>query len=134
MLLRSSPKGILNLLILSWPCRKLSSTLVSETIDRLIFPLNCSTRKSHLFHRKCLFMCAIVRLSKACVRYFLSNFYFFIKWKLFKNYQKCFLFHLKSAFPSWDIQILVIFSLPFHAFQIQKDKGGIIYDVTNWPA
>ena len=35
---------------------------------------------------------------KACVRYFLSNFYFFMKWWVFKNYEKCFLFHLKSSF------------------------------------
>ena len=36
--------------------------------------------------------------------------------------EKCFLFHLKSSFRSRDIQIFVIFSHPFHTFQIQKDK------------
>ena len=36
--------------------------------------------------------------------------------------EKCFLFHLKSSFRSPDIQIFVIFSFPFYAFQIQKDK------------
>ena len=36
--------------------------------------------------------------------------------------EKCFLFHPKSSFRSWDIQIFVIFYLPFHTFQIQKDK------------
>ena len=61
-------------------------------------------------------------LVKACVRYFLPNFDFCIKWKAFKNYEKCFLFHLKSYFHSRDIQIFVIFSLPFHTFQIQKGK------------
>ena len=35
---------------------------------------------------------------------------------------KCFLFHLKSSFRSRDIQIFVIFYLPFNTFQIQKDK------------
>ena len=40
----------------------------------------------------------------------------------FKNYEKCFLFHLKSSFRSRDIQMFVIFSLPFRTFQIQKDK------------
>ena len=59
---------------------------------------------------------------KTCVPYFLSNFYFFTKWQLFKNYEKCFLFHLKSSFRSRDIQFFVIFSLPFHTFLIQKDK------------
>ena len=61
-------------------------------------------------------------LLKACVRYFLSNFYFFSKLYPFKNYEKCFLFHPKSSFRSRDIQFFVIFSLPFHTFQIQKDK------------
>ena len=36
--------------------------------------------------------------------------------------EKCFLFHLKSSFRSWDIQIFVIFLLPFHTFRIQKGK------------
>ena len=52
---------------------------------------------------------------KACILYFLSNFYFFIKWwieQMNKNYEKCFLFHLKSSFHSLDIQI----------FGIQKGK------------
>ena len=53
---------------------------------------------------------------------FLSNFYFFIKWQTFKNYAKCFLFHIKTSFHSQDTQIFVIFSLPFHCSQIQKGK------------
>ena len=53
---------------------------------------------------------------------YLSNFYFFIKLQAFKNYEKCFLFHRKSSFRSQDIQMFVIFSLPFHIFQIQKGK------------
>ena len=39
-----------------------------------------------------------------------------------KNYEKCFLFNSKSSFRSRDIQFFVIFTLPFHTFQIQKDK------------
>ena len=53
---------------------------------------------------------------------FYQFFYFFIKWKAFKNFEKCFLFHLKSFFRSRDIQIFPIFSLPFYTFQIQKGK------------
>ena len=53
---------------------------------------------------------------------FYCFFYFFTKWQPFKNYKKCFLFHLQGSFHSQDIQIFVIFSLPFHTFQIQKDK------------
>ena len=59
---------------------------------------------------------------KACDHYFLSNFYFFTKWQLFKSYEKCFFFHLKSSFFSQDIQIFVLFCLPFHTFLIQKGK------------
>ena len=39
-----------------------------------------------------------------------------------KTVQNVFLFHLKSSFRSLDIQIFVIFPLPFHTFQIQKNK------------
>ena len=35
------------------------------------------------------------------------------------SYEKYFLFHLKSSFRSQNIQIFVVFSLPFHTFQIQ---------------
>ena len=36
-------------------------------------------------------------------------FYFSTKWQSFKNYEKYFLFHLKSSFHSGDIQIFVFF-------------------------
>ena len=39
--------------------------------------------------------------------------------KIMKN---VFLFHPKSSFRSQDIQVFVVFSLPFYTFQIQKDK------------
>ena len=39
-----------------------------------------------------------------------------------KTMKNVFLFHRKSSFCSGDIQIFVIFSRPFHTFQIQKDK------------
>ena len=45
-----------------------------------------------------------------------------------------FLFHVKSSFRSQDIQIFVIFSLPFHTFQLQKDKWKWNNDVMNWLA
>ena len=41
----------------------------------------------------------------------------------------------KGLFVLGDIQIFVIFSLPFHTFQIQTTNGsGIIYDAMNWLA
>ena len=67
-------------------------------------------------------ICEITNLLKACVHYFLSNFCFLTKWQSFKNYEKCFLFHLKSSFYSRDIQFFLIFPLLFHTFQMQKDK------------
>ena len=42
-------------------------------------------------------------LFKACVRYFLSIFIFSPNDSPLKNYEKCFLFHLKSSFGSRDI-------------------------------
>ena len=60
------------------------------------------------------------------------HFFIFSPNETFKNYEKCFLFHLKSSFHPRHIQIFVIFSLPFRTFEIQKGNGsGIIYDVTN---
>ena len=43
---------------------------------------------------------------------FSSNFYFFTKWWSFKNYEKRFLFHLKSSFHSREIQFFVFLSFP----------------------
>ena len=52
------------------------------------------------FIQQCWLKCLQIesRNLKASVRYFLSNSYFFIKRQSFKNYEKCFLFHLKSSF------------------------------------
>ena len=69
---------------------------------------------------------------KVCVRYFLSNFYFFTKWEPFKNHEKCFLFHLKSSVRFWDIQIFVIFSFSTLSRFKRTNGSGIIYDVINW--
>ena len=44
---------------------------------------------------------------KACICYFSFFFFFFTKWQCLNNYEKCFLFHLKSSFHCQDIQILV---------------------------
>ena len=72
---------------------------------------------------------------KACASYFLSHFYFFTKGWSLKNYEKCFLFHLKSSFHSRDIQIFVIFSFLSTLSRFKRaNGGGIIYDVINWLA
>ena len=70
---------------------------------------------------------------KACVRYFLSNFYFIIKLQTFNNYKKCFLFHRKSSFCSRDIQIFVFFPFLSTISRLKRtNETGIIYDVMNW--
>ena len=53
---------------------------------------------------------------KACVCYFMSNFYFFTKLLPVKNHEKCFLFHLQSSFRSRDIHIFVVFPFLFTLF------------------
>ena len=54
-------------------------------------------------------------------------------WKPFKNHERCFLFHLKSSFCSWDISI---FFWNFgHVGKLLDKKAKVnfkIYDVRNW--
>ena len=62
----------------------------------------------------------------------MKNIYFLYKWiKLFKNDEKCFLFHLKSSFRSQDIYIFV---LTFWSCEkAAKDKLNFkMCDVTTW--
>ena len=56
---------------------------------------------------------------KAYVRYFYQIFIFSPNDSPSKTMK---FFISKSSFPSQDTQIFVIFSLPFHTFQTQKDK------------
>ena len=56
-----------------------------------------------------------------CLLFFIKFLFFYQMITLWKH-EKHFLFHLKSYFRSRDIQMFVTFSLPFHTFQIQKDK------------
>ena len=61
---------------------------------------------------------------------------FFTKKKPFKNYEKCFLFHLKSSFRSRDIQIFVFPSSPLFLPVSHCVRGCLkinlkVYDVIN---
>ena len=79
------------------------------------------------------------RKIKACVRYFVSNFYLSPNdryFSPFKNYEKCFSFHLKSSFRSRDIQIFVYSSSPLffhvsHCFRGWFNKNLKVYHVIN---
>ena len=69
---------------------------------------------------------------KACVSYFLSNFSFFHQVIAFQKLWKMFFI---SSNISQDIQIFVVFSFPFHTFQIQNDKlKWNNLNVMNWLA
>ena len=65
------------------------------------------------------------------------NFFYVLQWKpfkkLFKNDEKCFLFHVKSSFCLWDI---CIFILTFWLYRKRLTKKAMvnfkIYDVTDW--
>ena len=72
---------------------------------------------------------------KACVRYFLSNVYFSSNDSPSKT-MKCFLFHQKSSFRSWDIQLFVFSSslLLFpvsHCFRGWSKKNLKVYDIVS---
>ena len=54
---------------------------------------------------------------RACVRFFFSATGY-----LFKNYEKCSLFHLESSFRYWDIQISVVFFVSFSYFSDLKGQ------------
>ena len=73
-------------------------------------------------------------LLKACVHYFLSNFYFWPNDSPSKTMKNVFLFHLKSSFHSQDIQIFVYSSSPpffpvSHCFRGWFKKNLKVIDV-----
>ena len=72
-----------------------------------------------------------------CPLFFIKILFFTIIWwnyeKWKKNYEKCFLFHLKSSFRSRDIQIFVFSSSPLffpvsHCLRAWSKKNLKIYD------
>ena len=74
---------------------------------------------------------------KACVRYFLSNFYFSPNDSPSKTTKNIFLFHLKSSFRSRDIQIFVFLSSPLfapvsHCFRGWSEINLKVNDVINY--
>ena len=103
--------------------------LIIFCYTELLFPRHSESESSFLLDQ-------LFRVFKACVCYFLSNFYFFTKWQPFKNYEKCFLFYLKSSFHSSVIQIFVfssshLFYSVSHCFRDSFKKNLKIDDVIN---
>ena len=71
---------------------------------------------------------------EACVRHFLSNFYFSPNDCPSKTIKNVFLFHLKSSFHSWDIHIFLFSSSPLffpvsHCFKGWSKKNLKIHYV-----
>ena len=67
---------------------------------------------------------------------FFNKFLFFTKWQPFKNYGRCFLFHLKSSFCSPDIQIFVFPPSPLflpvsHCSRAWSKINFKVYDIIN---
>ena len=58
---------------------------------------------------------------KACVRYFLSNFYFFTKWQPFKNHENVFYFIDEALFLLEIFNFLWFLSFP----HIPDSKGQV---------
>ena len=80
-----------------------------------------------LFNSHLIYACQVwgkKTVIKPCVHYFLSNFYFFTKWYIaLEKLWKMFFISCKklSLFLRYS-NFCIFFSLPFHSFQIQKDK------------
>ena len=103
-----------------------SLTTLKYTWDRSYF----KQKNNYLALTKCFSMtykkrhrvCSVMVQIKACAIFFYQIFIFSPNDSLLRNYEKCFLFILKSSCRSGDNQIFVIFSLPSHTFLIQKDQ------------
>ena len=73
----------------------------------------------------------MIKILKACVRYFLSNFYFSLNDSPSKTMKNVFLVHLKTSFRFRDIHIFV-FSSFFSPQPLEVDPRKIlVYDVIN---
>ena len=82
--------------------------LLGNLILKLDELVSCETLKwfsryisTFLKKRLYTFLFLFSQMMKACAHYFL----FFTKWQLFRNYEKCDLFHLKASFSSRNVQI-----------------------------
>ena len=81
----------------------------------------------------CTLLCTVF---KACVCYFFDKFLFFTKWQPFKNYEKRFLFNLKSSFRFEIFKFLyfrlsLFFSLSAIALELDPRWILKVYDAIN---
>ena len=99
-------KLVINMLLLQ------KSTKIKKMLSIILFLF--IYEMCQISFKNCIIYCFI----KACVCYFLSNFYH--QMIAFRKYEKCFLFHLKSSFRSWDIQVFVFSSPPLSHIFMKK--------------
>ena len=79
--------------------------------------------------------CTFSNLKSLCPLFFIKLL-FLTKWYLFKNYEKCFLFHLKSQIRSRGIQIFLFPSSPLfltvsHCFRGWSKRNFKVHDIIN---
>ena len=59
--------------------------------------------------------------------------FLFVSMRVFQNYEKCFLFHVKNSFRSWDIYILPLLFRYIEKWLDNKTKFDFkTYDVIGW--
>ena len=87
--------------------------------------LICSLQSGSYFSSQIYIFVPIINMQqktyvKGCVRYIFCHALYFIKRKVLKNEEKCFLFRVKSSFHSRDILVFVALLHLLQSFQIQS--------------
>ena len=105
-------------------------TLPLNLICRGSQPLKQASHKVNFYPLTLYSLCPLNPLE------FVSKFLFFTKWEPFKNYEKCFFFHLESSFRSRDIQIFVFSASPLslpvsYCFRGWIKRNLKVYNVIN---
>ena len=95
-----------------WTWTKWAISYRLESVRAMLFSTKLWWDQFHMSN-----LCSKYFNLKVCLRYFFQSFIFSPNDSPLKII-KCFLFNWKSFFHYQDIQFFVIFSLPFHYFQI----------------
>ena len=102
---------------------KAGSTFLQKTKDTgKICRLNMKICSESSLYIKEEYKCFLLPFLKLVFTIFYHTFIFWPNNNPSKTMKNVFFFHLKSSFRSKNIQIFVVFSLPFHTFQFQKDR------------
>ena len=102
-------------------CQQDLRVLCTFVSKKQFLPTNSIFLKT--FNSECLYLWQI-KIVKACVRNFSSNFYFSIKWQLFKNW-KIFFISSKTLFLFSRYSDFCIFSSSFPLFPDSKGQAEV---------